>query len=208
MTTTTATGIKCGNCHEHHATVAEVKACYGMPSQPRPQVPASPISPATERPASDKQKAFILRLCQERNCSSNGYSSSREASAEITRLLAMPKPTPASHPETKAQAVAVTEGMYRVDETIYKVQRALAQGSGHTYAKRLVLGEGYGAKATFVYAPGALKILRPEHKLSLEEAKAWGILYGSCCRCGRTLTDESSIEAGIGPTCSKKGGWA
>ena len=123
-------------------------------------------------------------------------------------MLALPKPTPASHPESQAQAAAVTEGMYRVDETIFKVQRALAQGSGHTYAKKLVLGDGYGAKATFVYAPGALKLLTPEHKMTLAQAKEFGALYGTCCRCGRTLTDEGSIEAGIGPICSKKGGWA
>jgi len=27
--------------------------------------------------------------------------------------------------------------------------------------------------------------------------------YGTCCRCGRTLTDPKSIELGIGPECIK-----
>jgi hypothetical protein len=38
--------------------------------------------------------------------------------------------------------------------------------------------------------------------MSLEEAKAFGRLYGVCVRCGATLTDEQSIEAGIGPVCA------
>jgi hypothetical protein len=30
---------------------------------------------------------------------------------------------------------------------------------------------------------------------------------GRCCRCGRRLTTPESIEAGIGPECSRMGGW-
>jgi hypothetical protein len=30
---------------------------------------------------------------------------------------------------------------------------------------------------------------------------------GRCCRCGRTLTDPTSIELGIGPECRSKGNW-
>lgn len=30
---------------------------------------------------------------------------------------------------------------------------------------------------------------------------------GRCCRCGRTLTDPTSIELGIGPECREKVNW-
>ena len=30
---------------------------------------------------------------------------------------------------------------------------------------------------------------------------------GKCCRCGRTLTDPTSIELGIGPECRSKVSW-
>lgn len=30
---------------------------------------------------------------------------------------------------------------------------------------------------------------------------------GRCCRCGRTLTDPTSIQLGIGPECREKFGW-
>jgi hypothetical protein len=100
---------------------------------------------------------------------------------------------------------ALTDGMYRTEDgTVYKVQYAV-NGSGRLYAKRLVLQPDGGA--TFEYEPGAVFRLRPEQKMTLEEAREWGVLYGTCCVCGRTLTDEGSIEAGIGPVCAAKGWW-
>jgi len=32
----------------------------------------------------------------------------------------------------------------------------------------------------------------------------YGKLAGRCCSCGRELTDDDSIEAGIGPVCARK----
>jgi hypothetical protein len=40
--------------------------------------------------------------------------------------------------------------------------------------------------------------------MTVEEAKAFGLLYGRCIVCGRTLTDEKSIADGIGPICAAK----
>lgn len=91
------------------------------------------------------------------------------------------------------------DGMYRMDDTIYKVQKAV-HGSGRLYAKRLVV-DGFG-KAHFEYAAGIVYRLRNEHRMTLEQAKEFGALYGTCCVCGRTLTREESIEAGIGPVCA------
>lgn len=42
----------------------------------------------------------------------------------------------------------------------------------------------------------------------IEAAKRIGLLTGSCCVCGRTLTDEYSIANGIGPICAGKFGVA
>ena len=38
----------------------------------------------------------------------------------------------------------------------------------------------------------------------LEAIKKIGLLTGTCCVCGRTLTNENSINEGIGPICSEK----
>jgi hypothetical protein len=116
-----------------------------------------------------------------------------------------------ARPAAPAESAEMTDGMYMkvvrqadgsVLRTIYKVQYAV-HGSGYLYAKALVLGAP-GQNARFVMARGAIKILTPEMKMTLEQAKEFGALYGTCCRCGRTLTDEDSIEAGIGPICAGK----
>lgn len=100
----------------------------------------------------------------------------------------------------KVTAEPVTEGMYRIaDGTVFKVQKAV-HGSGNLYAKRLT-------EDGFEYAPGAIRRLTLADKMTLDEAKAWGVLYGTCCVCGRTLTDETSIAQGIGPVCAGKGWW-
>lgn len=120
--------------------------------------------------------------------------------------------------------VTLEDGMYRMGGTIFKVQHAV-HGSGRQYAKKLV-GHRYceGHESTdgpvtycngdcrpetetewkFEMAPGMIRRLRPEHKMSLADAKKFGALHGTCCVCGRTLTDEVSIEAGIGPVCAQK----
>lgn len=94
------------------------------------------------------------------------------------------------------------EGMHQIGETIYKVQRAV-NGSGRLYAKVLRQDPGFESWS-FEYAPGAMRLLSSETKMSLAAAKAFGVLYGTCCACGRTLTNEDSIAAGIGPICADK----
>jgi hypothetical protein len=116
--------------------------------------------------------------------------------------------------KSTSTATVTQDGMYRDPDTgdIFKVQVAV-HGSGNLYAKRLVeLDEPKVMKTKtvsheFVYEPGLLRRIKPEWRMTLEEAKAWGALYGTCCVCGATLTKEASIAAGIGPVCSGKGFW-
>jgi hypothetical protein len=220
VTTMTMT-IKCGNCKAQHGTVAEVRACYGQTgpvaiSRPATTAPAAQVAPAQ---ATAKQVAFIERLVGERYeggptaiVPGHTYTllerlfpvrTKAAASALIERLLAMPKAAPALASQATHPADKAPEGMHKIGDEIFKVQKAV-HGSGHLYAKRLVAGEGYGSKARFVYAPGVLKVLTTDTLMTLDEAKAWGALYGTCCVCGRTLTNEDSIEAGIGPVCAGK----
>jgi hypothetical protein len=39
-----------------------------------------------------------------------------------------------------------------------------------------------------------------------KETRLYGQVTGNCCCCGRELTNEASIEAGIGPVCAQKWG--
>lgn len=109
-------------------------------------------------------------------------------------------------------------GMYRTDDgAVYKVQRAV-HGSGRMYAKALVVlveaeRDDHGhvitpAEVEFQYTSGAISTLTSADRMGLDEAKAFGAIYGVCCQCGRTLTDERSIAEGIGPICAGKDMWA
>lgn len=44
--------------------------------------------------------------------------------------------------------------------------------------------------------------MHESERLTLEQAQEFGRLYGVCGICGATLTDETSIAAGIGPVCA------
>lgn len=108
------------------------------------------------------------------------------ASEKIDQLKAMPDVnTPAE----------LEIGMYRVGDAIFKVQQS--RESGRLYAKRLT-------EDGFEYAPGAIRSIKASDRMTLEEAKEYGQMTGTCCNCGRTLTNEESIRDGIGPICAGK----
>lgn len=174
----------------------------------------------TAKPASDKQIGFIRKLDGEKDTSHFAEDTladlqrvradlpilSRDASGLIDALMAAPRkqaPRPSAAP---AGGAVTQDGMYRTpDGEIYKVQVAV-HGSGNLYAKLLVVDEA-AKSGTFEYAAGAIRKLRPEWRMTLEQAVEFGRLYGFCVKCGATLTDEGSIERGIGPICAGKG-WA
>jgi len=164
------------------------------------------------------------------NQANEGHWGRRSISDEINRLKDLPRhpaKTPVRGQESHGERqtpVDLDSGMYQVGETIYKVVRAV-HGSGQMYAKRLTQSDecrvcGYpldwhGTDRMafecepkpgwrFEYAPGAIREIRPEHKMTLEAAQKFGQLYGVCCQCGTTLTKEESIEKGIGPICEAK----
>lgn len=94
--------------------------------------------------------------------------------------------------QPKVQAnEGLTEGMYKVVDQVFKVKRSQA---GYLYAMELT-EEG------FQFAKGAIRNIKPEHRMTLEEAKKYGRQTGMCCVCGRELTNETSIREGIGPVC-------
>ena len=159
------------------------------------------------RTASEKQVGLISRLAPERDMGQDAVEAAlaasgvtrvedlpvKAASTLIDSLFALPKAKVGPAPELES-------GMYVKDGTIYKVQRAV-HGSGHMYAKRLVDPTHPGEKATFEYESGAIRTLTPADRMTLAQAKEYGAIYGVCCVCGATLTNEVSIEAGIGPVC-------
>lgn len=179
----------CGNCKLPHGSVVEVRACYeGWRNPPTPLLAPATVAQAETR---WEQPAFPALADPEPRPSSTHEPEPRSAVGPIT-----------------GRVEAATEGFYSLKGKVYKVQRAI-HGSGHLYAKVLIppnrnAGE---TKAHWAMASGFYKMLTPAMRLQREEAVKFGKLYGVCCICGRTLTNEESIEAGIGPVCAGKAGW-
>lgn len=137
---------------------------------------------------SAKQQEYVAQVQE-----SEVFPTKEVASRMISQLLDL-----ADKPQPKRPIVE--PGMYRLEGDVYKVQIAV-HGSQRPYAKRLVVDED---SVHFEYAAGAVSRLSAEDRMTLEEAKEFGHLYGTCCVCGKTLTNESSIENGIGPVCAGK----
>jgi hypothetical protein len=117
-----------------------------------------------------------------------------EASSLIDLLLQQPQARTATR-----MVDGPPEGMHLLFGAVYKVQES--PETGRRYAK-VLLQDADTEQWGFHFAPGAVRRLSAATLMALDEAKHFGRLYGTCCVCGRTLTNEESIEAGIGPVCS------
>lgn len=143
--------------------------------------------------ASERQRDFLRNLVKQKVGQKDlleawlATLTSKEASAEIDRLLKLPN----------LPKAVVEIGIYQNEKgDIYRVQPS-KQGGGR-YAKKLLFTGGWE------YEQGAIYKLKPEQKLTLEQAKAFGTATGLCCVCGAFLTDPKSVAEGIGPVCAKR----
>jgi hypothetical protein len=142
-------------------------------------------------PASIKQVQFLNTLISERIHEAEvdfANLTSAEASDLISRLLRSPM-----------RNAGVSElGMYQTsDGNIYRVHQS--RETGNLYAKKLDI-----ISHKFEYEQGAMRKLKASDKMSLQQAKAWGMETGICCVCGAFLTDERSVAEGIGPVCATR----
>jgi len=70
-----------------------------------------------------------------------------------------------------------------------------------THQDRL-MGDGAHAHGEYVYEAGLVALVAAQgRKMTLAEAKAHSVKYGTCIRCGRALKDGKSVEQGMGPVC-------
>jgi hypothetical protein len=128
--------------------------------------------------------------------------SSQLADAKIAEYEAKPQfrtlRTPASTLAPKPSAPAAPDfehgAFYMVDGVVYRVKLG---SRGFFYAEEL---QGN----SFNYAPGAIRRIRVSDRMTLEQAKEYGLRTHTCGCCGRTLTNPDSIAMGIGPICAAK----
>lgn len=216
--------IRCGRGH-YHTSVAEVRACYN--GERVTDVTPERSADAEPKPT-EPQISYLERLLKK-----NGVNyvpgianlTKRTISPVINKLKAgdvsgadfEPTFNPANsfangtaHIEVQKGSdfdpETLEDGFYFNGGSVYKVIVAV-HGSGRKYAKRLEEETG-----SWEMAPGAVRTLRPEMKLTLEDAlkvakvvatNPQSQLYGRCFKCGRVLTDEDSIERFMGPVCAE-----
>lgn len=159
---------------------------------------------AVRRPASERQLGLVnaRRSAKGMRPLAADELFADEMDEELALIAAAPTPIKAA----RAVQAELESGMYKVGDVIYKVYKAV-HGSGKMCAKELikldepVIKRGKEHKYEFEYRGLAERFVTAADRMSLDEAKAFGAIYGVCCVCAATLTKEESIEAGIGPVC-------
>lgn len=114
----------------------------------------------------------------------------RDASKYIDAMKAIKKPVAATEIET---------GMYVDNKSGQFIRVYKARYHDGKLAKALT--EKPGGGWSFEYLGAAGRYIRDARRLTLEEAKAFGVEFGVCCVCAALLTDPESVAAGIGPVC-------
>lgn len=123
---------------------------------------------------------------------------------EVVVTTATPEPPAAPRSSWVPQAERVTEdGIYLHDGKLYK--SLINVGTDRRFAKVLDPKTG-----EWSYAKGAMAYLRQAEKITVAQAIEFGrqfstdpdlALYGRCFMCGRPLSNQESIDLGIGPIC-------
>lgn len=197
--------IKCGHCQGRHERLEEVRAC-SRAAHERRETPSDGANRMARTIAAALQSTEVQACgcpphplfghrdgCRYEGMGRivNATESAPEdpAWAEVgAKYAAAQRPAQARQEGTLAE-----EGVYRKGGKIYRV---VTKG-GRRFAEVMV-GHAY------VYARGMVYRLGPADRLTLEQAKAWGLQEVRCIRCGTALEREDSRAAGIGPVCATK----
>lgn len=125
----------------------------------------------------------------------------RSVGAKEVVTVDPPKVFPSLATLTQTDAAAEVEGVYCGDTGVY-FKVVSGTNTGNYYAKSWDTTED-----AWVYAGRRpLHELTLAHKVTAEQAEAFGHITGSCVFCTRKLTDERSIVAGYGPKCAENNG--
>lgn len=193
-------------------------------------VSSAPRPYSGDLPATERQFAFIRTLIAERDISPEleekieqtrdwwreGTFNRITASHLIDDLMHAPRhlshPGPGAAPTDpedsaeafeRAEASRIAEASKPEANTVHmylgKVYRVRESQRGYLYAEELI-GEPNG-RTGWHYSRGTIGQLSTETKITSEQAAQYGQAFGICAICGRTLTNPTSVELGIGPVC-------
>lgn len=92
---------------------------------------------------------------------------------------------------------AVSAGFYTDGDGVFWLVQ-ISQNTGRPYTK-VWNGESFSHDSG-----GIRELYAVGRRATLAEAEEFGVRFGVCGECGRTLTNEESIRRGIGPICAGK----
>jgi hypothetical protein len=179
MSATTTKRVLCGNCKGYHASAADVKACYF----------GDTLVGQVEQSLRDHPEPSPMT----------------EGVEEIFKNIAA-----GTSPEIRKSSDPVEPGHYAIesrtgnnDLDFFRVKAGKGKWAGRFFVDRIIGGHPEQGitwqEAKLVLA--ALERLGVEGRLRARVRYAQEI--GSCYRCNRHLTDETSRQLGIGPECRK-----
>jgi hypothetical protein len=193
--------ISCGHCHGHHDTVTEVRMCSGQQNREELQAHADLLAPGLYVHPDG-------RKFQVRRSGKSGHNYAMLFSVATKHYEYAPGQITSIRPEyLQAEAKDPREGVYRNTAGEIRSVKKAVHGSGQMVARRLVVpaeDDEDNPKPYWVYLGLARDHIAGFVLMTLEEAMAFGQLYGVCCDCGIVLTNPVSIERGIGPICGAK----
>jgi len=153
------------------------------------------------RPATAKQRSYLGDRIATRPkwATSVGLAPEGIATLSLTEASQLIDSAQSIAPERKQHpdAIPVHElkegGYWTIDGDVVRVRRSRRYD---------FYGQQFDPKTgRFEYRKGI--VFRLKARMTPDEAKQWGAPFGRCCMCGKLLTDEKSMEQGIGPVCRR-----
>lgn len=162
------------------------------------------------RPASPKALAFATSLLETRRVPAEWETAAVEAIAEgnarrVSGLIDALKALPWREARATVDLPEVPAGRYAVTTeagplAFYRVSRPTeGRWAGRTFVAVQASDDEHPVRGQAAAAVLAKIATDPE-----AASRAYGREIGACGVCGRTLTDEASRAAGIGPVCAAK----
>lgn len=176
---------------------------------------AAPASGVDVAPITDYQYSYLVSLLTEKyTIQGKPVTCAKQDAAHVAKGLSKTGASKrieeaaawlAANRPTLEVVPDIEDGFYELaDGRIIKVIHAV-HGSGHQYGKVLNT-----ETRKFDMVVGIVREVRATGKRIDDDqhrCAELGKLYGVCMCCGLELTDDVSIEAGIGPICRAKRGW-
>lgn len=189
--------VKCGNCHEHHETVSDVRSCYETRARNQREERKASTSHPTEgdwRPGDDGRSNVVLCPdCRE------AYQPPAE---HHCALRTVPLSAEERWPFPQGRyAIRVKQDDGSKITKFYKVDKPNeGRWKGYVFVKVQASDDLHPIKEKAAREAVLDKIAKNPRKAMLR----YGQELGKCGHCGRTLTDEESRARGIGPICAGK----